>query len=461
MRFTRKLSEFINRTEYEDLPEVVVATAKGAILDFIGVAMAGSQEKSGQIMNEMVRQCESPPEAAVIGGRFKASCALAALANGTAGHVLDYDDCLDFPHVGLGHPTTGILPAALAVSEKLDFTGRDLIAAYCLGIEAYAKIGLLAKDAFRADKGWEWTGVLGVMGATASVAKLLKLDKEKTLMSFGIAASLSCGLTRNFGSMAGHLHAGNAARNGIEAAFLAEKGFISCDGIIEVPFGFYNVFTGNAEPAPEAEMEENIRTLGNPWNIVDPGLMLKAFPCAHISHFGVDAALQLRKEHAIDWRQIQEVEFHIPSLLPRLVSYPEPRTGIEAKFSLGHCMCRALIYGGIKIADFRDENIMDSSIKQLMGKIKWVVIDQEQGELPFGFQEIIVKMKNGAIFACKVSHPKGEPQNPQTEEDSAAKYEDCATHAHYGVETANRIKKMILNLEKVENISELTTLFVQ
>ena len=246
--FTKKLSEFITKTEYEDLPDEVIALAKSAILDFIGVAMAGSHEESGKIINEMVKESESPPEAAVIGGRFKASCSLAALANGTSGHVLDYDDCLDFPHVGLGHPTTGILPAALAVSEKIDATGRDLIIAYCLGIEAYAKIGLLAKDAFRADKGWEWTGVLGVMGATASVAKLLKLDDRKTSMSFGIAASLSCGLTRNFGSMAGHLHAGNAARNGIEAATLAKKGYISSDDIIEARLGFYNLFTGNQDP---------------------------------------------------------------------------------------------------------------------------------------------------------------------------------------------------------------------
>ena len=114
--FTRKLSKFITRTDFKDLPGETVTAAKAAILDFIGVAMAGSQEESGKIINEMVKENESPPEAAVIGGRFKASCSLAALANGTAGHVLDYDDCLDFPHVGLGHPTTGILPAAYAFS---------------------------------------------------------------------------------------------------------------------------------------------------------------------------------------------------------------------------------------------------------------------------------------------------------------------------------------------------------
>jgi 2-methylcitrate dehydratase PrpD len=298
--FTKGLSQFNTKINYEDLPGEVVRAAKLAMLDFIGVAMAGSQEPSGKIISEMVRKKQSSPASTVIGGRYKASCSLAALANGTAGHALDYDDCLDFPHVGLGHPTTGILPAALAASEDLHISGKDLITAYCLGIEAYAKTGLLTKEAFRADRGWEWTGVLGVIGATAAVSKLLKLDEHQTIMGFGIAISLSSGLTRNFGSMAGHLHAGNAARNGIEASFLAQKGFTACEGIIEASSGFYNTYTGDPNPVPEKAIQENLKALGNPWNIINPGLMFKAFPCAHISHFGVDAALQLRQKHSID-----------------------------------------------------------------------------------------------------------------------------------------------------------------
>jgi 2-methylcitrate dehydratase PrpD len=170
--------------------------------------------------------------------------------------------------------------------------------------------------------------------------------------------------------------------------------------------------------------------------------------------------LQLREKHSIDWRKIAEIKFCIPSLLPRVISYPEPRTGIEAKFSLGHCMCRALIYGEIKIADFRDDRVADPSITQLMKKIKWEVIDQEPGELPFGFQEIAVKMIDGNVFTCRVRHPRGEPQNPLTVEDSNAKYEDCSSHAHYSTETANQIKELVLNLDEIKCISEITELFL-
>jgi 2-methylcitrate dehydratase PrpD len=263
--FTSRLSEFIAKTQYEDLPKEVVPAAKKAILDHIGVTMAGSQEPSGEIVSEFVREKQSLPEATVIGGRFKADCELAALANGTSGHVLDYDDCLDYPHAMLFHPTTAIFPAALAIAEKYHLSGKETIAAYSLGLEAYAKSGLLAykgSGGSRSLGGWELTGVLGSVGANAAVAKLLKLDKHKVNMSFGIVVSLASGLTQNFGTMAGHLHSGNASRNGILACSLAKKGFTSFEGIFEAPGGFSNVLTGRKNRVSQAEMEEVAGTLG-------------------------------------------------------------------------------------------------------------------------------------------------------------------------------------------------------
>jgi 2-methylcitrate dehydratase PrpD len=278
------------------------------------------------------------------------------------------------------------------------------------------------------------------------------------MMGFGIAASLSSGLTRNFGSMAGHLHAGNAARNGIEAAFLAQKGFTAFEGAIEAPSGFYNCYTGNPAPVPDAAMQEILAALGHPWNIIDPGLMFKAFPCAHISHFGVDAALQLRQQHAIDWRQIAEIEFRIPSLLQRVVSYRQPQTGIEGKFSLGYCLCRTLIAGTIKISDFTDAAVKDPDTRLLMSRIKWIGLEQQAMQGPFGFQEVVLRMKDGHIYSCKVEHPRGEPQNPLTDEEFSAKYRDCALYAHYDRNTASRIKDLILDLDNLADVSQLMSL---
>jgi 2-methylcitrate dehydratase PrpD len=454
--FTKGLSQFITKTDYNDLPREVVTAAKFAILDFIGVAMAGSQDPSGRIISELVRENQTAPEATIIGWRYKASCSLAALANGSAGHVLDYDDCLDFPYAGLAHPTTSIIPATLAVGEKLHISGRDLITAYCLGIEAYGKTGLLTKESVVGSRGWEWTGVLGVIGATAAISKLLKLDENQTMMAFGIAASLASGLIRNFGAMAGHLHAGNAARNGVEAGLLAQKGYTGRAGIIEIPGGFYNAYTGTREPVKQQAIEENIKALGNPWNIIKPGLMFKAFPCSHISHFGVDAGLQLRQKYSIDWQQIAEIEFRVPSIMGGAGSPPEPQAGVEGRFSQAYCLSRALINGRLKISDFTDDSVKDPDTRQLMRKIRFVAQEQDRLNGVFGYQEIVLKMNDGNTYSCRVSHPKGEPQNPQTPEEFEAKYRDCAETAHYDEKTASRIKDLILDLENIEDVSQLT-----
>jgi 2-methylcitrate dehydratase PrpD len=454
--FTARLAQFINQTNYQDLPEEVVKAAKTAILDFSGVMMAGSQETSGKIISEIVRDDHAPAESTVVGSRFKTRCSLAALANGSSGHDLDFDDCLDFPDAGLGHPTTGIFPAVLAVSEKLHLSGKDVITAYCLGLEAYAKTGLLTRKESRSVKGWEWTGVLGVIGATAAVSKLLKLDEQKIVMSLGIATSLSSGLIRNFGTMAGHLHAGNAARNGVEAGFLAQKGYDARSGMIETSSGFYNTYTANPNPLPPEVIEENISALGNPWNIIDPGLMFKAFPCAHISHFGVDAALQLRKKHAIDWRQIAAMEYRISPFIQHAVIYTQPQSGIEGKFSLGYCLCRALIEGKVKISHFTDENVNDVVTHQLMNKVKMGVLEQEPIDTPFGYQELKITMNSGETYSCRVAHPLGEPQNPLNEEQHVEKYRDCAQHAKYDIKTASRFQELVMNLEAVEDVTQLT-----
>jgi 2-methylcitrate dehydratase PrpD len=457
MMFTRGLAKFIERTNYTDLPPELVAAARRAILDHIGVSIAGSQAPLSQLIIELVRENKSSPDATVIASGFKASCSLAALANGTIAHALDYDDCLDFPHVGLAHPTTSILPAVLAVSEKLDISGRELITAYCVGVEAYSKTGLFAIEAFRGNKGWEWTGVLGAIGATAAVAKLLKLDEHKTAMALGTASSLASGLTRNFGTMTGPFHAGHAARNGVEAAFLANKGFTSHEGILEMFTGFYTVFTGIRSPAPEDTVNEQIKALGNPWNILSPGLMFKAFPCAHTSNYGAYAAVEIKKKHAFDWREISEVEFRLSSRMQPL-SVGLPETGLEGKFSLGYCMVRGLIDGEVKITDFTDDKVKEPSVRQLMDKIKWVYLEPVPGERPFSAQEIVVKLYNGNTFSFQVEHSRGEPGNPLSDEEFAAKYYGCASHAGYDRAVASQIKDLILNLEKVENVSQLTRL---
>ena len=160
----------------------------------------------------------------------------------------------------------------------------------------------------------------------------------------------------------------------------------------------------------------------------------------------------------IHWQEIERIEFGIPSLLQRVVAYPEPRTGIEAKFSLGYCLCRALIYGRIRIDDFRDDSFRDADISQLMEKIDYRIMEQKTDRLPFGYQQVILSMSDGSTYSRKVEHPKGEPQNPLTDEDATLKFDDCLSHATVDGGTARQIKETIFGLEDLDRLWHLTEL---
>jgi len=457
--FTQELCFFVRKTNYADIPAEVLGVAKRAILDNIAVTMSGSQEPSGRIITEMVRESGSPPEATVIGAHFKASPELAALANGTSAHTQDYDDCLDFPTAGLAHPTAGTFSGVLTTAEKHHLGGKAVLEAYCLGVEAYGKMGLLVVQSGVGNRGWEWTGTLGVMGATVALSKLMKLDEGQMKNALGIATTMACSLIRNFGSFAGHLHGGNAARNAIEAVTLAMKGYDSTGpDPIEGHGGYYNAFSGNLEPLSEEIQRERAGTLGNPWNLASPGLMFKYYPCAHISHFGAWAGQQLREKYSFDWREITDIEFRQPERLRRNAAPPDPETGVQGRFNMGYCLCRSLIHGGIEFSFFTDEAVHDPDTRGLMKKLRWTVTPQEEQPGPFGYQEVVLTMRNGETYSQKVDHPKGEPQNPQSAAELEAKFVKCAKYARYDGTVISRVRDMVADLENVSDISELTGL---
>jgi 2-methylcitrate dehydratase PrpD len=110
---------------------------------------------------------------------------------------------------------------------------------------------------------------------------------------------------------------------------------------------------------------------------------------------------------------------------------------------------------------FTDDAVKNPNTRQLMKRVRWVVVQQEPLEGPFGYQEIVLKMKDGNVHSCKVEHPRGEPQNPQTEEELADKFRKCALYARYDEKTISQIREMVMDLENVADISQLTALIMK
>ena len=460
--FTQLISEFVVRSSYEALPSSAVAAAKRGILDCIAVTLAGSREDVSAILSRRVNAMKGSDEATVINGGFKANAYLAAYANGTMAHALDYDDVIHIAPLWMGHPSVVVLPAVLALAEKNHLGGHALILAYCLGVEIYAKVGLLCGDQ-PYKNGWHNTSFIGTMAAAGAAAKLMNLDESQVRRCFGIAASLAGGLRQNFGTMTKPLHAGTAARNGVEAALLAEAGLTADESIFEAPLGFKNVFTGNRADISRAiphggsfiSPEEFAARLGNPWNIVTPGLAFKICPSCRATHFGMETALEYRRTHGADTQQLAEIECHVPSHMTSVLFYHDPHKGLEGKFSLEYVLARTLLDGVPKIGDFTDARVNEPAIRELTRKMKWLPFEPVADT--FGTPQFIFRLSTGGTFESKVEYPRGEPENPVDDQMLIGKFEDCA-EGILSHEARNRVRDGILGLEKLPHLAEMTTL---
>lgn len=448
---TEKLARFVVETRMEDIPQEALKVAQMGITDCIGVTFPGSLEPQGKIIRDYVRKMGGVAESSIIGSDMKTSPYLAALANGTMGHALDYDDMGGFG----GHPSVVLAPAVLAMGERIGASGKDILAAYVIGFEVATCLHEpLWKHYLR---GWHATDNFGSLGAGAAVARLLKLNVHQVRMVLGIAASLAGGLRQNFGTMTKPLHAGQAAANGIQAALLAQAGLTADDSIIETPLGFARVF-GHDE---EVDWEKASEGLGKTFNITalsTNGIAIKPYPSCGCTHAGIDAALALKEKYGVKSEDIAEVELATSPYEGQVVIHHRPKSGLEGKFSLEYTVARALHSGEVKLRHFTDEGVREPEIKRLIERMKWV----EKYPLPtfgkqrdsIGTQSVSVKMGDGKEYSHEVRISKGLPQRPLTAEEFNSKYRDCASTV-LSKEGVEKSLSMLLNLGGVKNIREL------
>src|SRR5687767_10847341 len=281
MILAQEFAKRINALRYEDLPPEAVHWAKIGILDTVGVTLAGAREDTTRIPAAIVTAGSSGPSL-IFGGNRRVAALDAALVNGTAAHALDFDDMTN--RLG-GHPSAPILPALFALADELGASGRDFIAAYVAGFETECKLGL-GVHFHHYTKGWHPTATLGVFGAAAAAARLLKLSGSETATALALAASFASGIKANFGTMAKPLHVGHCARNGLLAARLAKAGYTANqESIFEHDQGFLEVFNGPGT----YDVQRAMLAWAAPLDIVEPGIGIKQSPCWSSTQPAIDA----------------------------------------------------------------------------------------------------------------------------------------------------------------------------
>ena len=273
---TVEVAQYASDVSYESIPPDVIRRAKEAFVDGIGVMLAGSRSEASEIIGRYVRELGSGGRSTVIGGDLTLPAQYAALANGVSGHALDFDDTQissapDRVYGLLTHPTVPVLAASLATAEEMGAGGKDLLAAFCTGVEVSCKIAEAIKPRHYRE-GFHPTGTIGVFGAAACASRLMGLAPEQTRHAIGIAASKSAGIRAAFGTNTKPYHAGAAAENGVVAAKLARLGYTTDPDALDGRWGFFQVAGGGAD-------SELLRgKLGNPYVLVDPGVSIKPYP---------------------------------------------------------------------------------------------------------------------------------------------------------------------------------------
>src|SRR5262245_27643336 len=341
---TQSLAARAQAVRYDQLSPEARQLVRQCVLDYVAVTLAGAAEPlAAMVLAELAEQGGAPHATIFLhGGKLPALSA--ALVNGTASHALDYDDVnLAMP----GHPTVAILPALLALAEETHASGADLIAAFVAGYETQCRIGLLVAPAHY-DDGFHATGTIGAFGAAAACAHLMKLDAERTAHALGIAGTQAAGLRSLFGTMCKPFHAGKASHNGALAARLAKRGFMARPDILECDQGFAR--THSADFNPERAMAPP------PLGLHLRANLFKYHAACYLTHAAIEAARGLKAQHAIAPEQVKSVRIRVDRGCAGVCNIAEPRTGLEAKFSLRFTMALALAGADTsKLSVFSDE----------------------------------------------------------------------------------------------------------
>lgn len=449
MDVTERIARFVSTATYEQMPPAAVETAKIAVLDCLGVTLAGSKEKCAQLCAALARQESAAKEATVFGQAFKTSTLHAAFCNGTAAHALDFDHSFTL----MGQPTAPIIPAIFSLGEHLGVSGRQLIEAYIVGFEVAAKLAYALRAA--RDSGWHGPGSLGGFGASAACAKLLGLAAPQIEMALGIAASMASGVAANFGTMTKPLHVGFAARNGVLAAKLAHAGCTANSNGLEAPAGFFEMFYPGIQPNPAA-----IEELGSSYALVTDGIKVKPYPCGGLTHIAIDSVLEMRAQHGLTPDVIDSIDVDVPQHTFDRIVFRVPQTGLQGKFCMNYLVARAILDGKISLDIFTDAAVRDRRVLDLAQRVQMRLDPSLKTSDPGGRPcRVTLHLKSGATYTHQAEQAKGSPQFPLTRAELKAKFSECARQA-LGESAGASALGYVEQLETLETIKPLSALLM-
>jgi 2-methylcitrate dehydratase PrpD len=406
---TSTLGQFVATARWPDFPEQLRHTTKRSLLNGIAAALGAARDPVVDHVTRTLRLFSDSRDAALIGRRDRLDAGSAAFVNAVAINLLDFDDT-HLPTII--HPTAPVAAAALAFAEWRGLSGLRMLEAFAAGAEVTCRIGLGVSPGHYA-RGWHITSTSGVFGAAAACARLLNLDAGRTAHALGIAASLASGLVENLPTAAKNAGVGNAARNGMLAALLAEAGQQAASTAIEGPLGWARA-SGDAPDLTAMTGE-----LGSRFEFGRNSF--KPYPCGIVMHAVIDACLDLRAAHSLDPGAITSVTVTGDALLlargDRVVSNVR-----DARVSIHHCAAVALMFGAAGVLQFSDAVVFAPEVVALRARVK----AERDDAMPVGAARLRIDCKDGRQFATEVTDARGSLARPLSDADLEAKLRRCA-----------------------------------
>jgi len=449
MKTTERLAQFIVQHQFSDLPEEIVKIGKYTITDALGCCLAGyrtAREECTWIVN-LVKELGGRAEATVFLDGFRTSAPMAALANGTMIHTVDFDDT----HMGsISHFSASLVPTVFSLSERLHADGPTLLEAFVVGFEVGARVGRQMMPSHY--KYWHPTSTFGSLASVAAASKILKLDETQTECALGLAADQAAGLRYciDKGDYSKSLHPGFAAMRGVMLALLVQKGANGPRGILEYPTGFCHAFS------EDPEIEKTTEGLGRFYELNSNSL--KTYPTILCSHSSIQAVQEMMKEHAIDHSEILKVHLRISETAKGQGKNYHPETQLAARLSIPFCVALAAIDKKVSLNQFNEEKLGDPRINDLMERIEIEDDPSLNRKYPETLASVVeIETKGKGTLRHEVIYPKGNRGNPLLKGDVAEKFrEQCSLSLPK--DQYEELLEMLLNLDQLHSIEKLIDL---
>ena len=443
---TQDLGSFVADLSLRRIPPEGCGIAQTGIADCFGVLIAGARDPAIALIDREMGDGAGVPFASLIPSGARRRVEAAALVNGVAAHVLDYDD------VGLdGHPSAVLVPAILAQGEAASASGAEMLTAYVAGYEVWAELAAREPTPLHR-KGWHPTSVRGAVAAAAACAKLRGLDGKGAATAMAVAASMAAGVVANFGTLTKSFQVGRAAQAGVIAARLAQAGLTASLDALEHPLGLLAALS----PEGKAERERPFVAAEKEWYIVAQGLNIKRYPICYATHRSIDAALGLAERYDLSPDRVARINVSTGRTQLAMLRNSRPQTGLEAKFSMQFAMAAALVMRKVGLSELTDEFVRRSDVQALFPRVSFTTTAEGMDGSAFAPADAVeITTHDSATFdSGPVKYVRGSHQRPLSRDELWAKFTDCLGAQFSDAEKSRAFEKLMM-LDRVNGTGDL------